>query len=174
MKKFVFLFVFSCCAALSAQTQIDSLQTVQNPVMPEKRLNFGLGFGLNFVGGTSISLSPNLTYQINEKMHAGAGLLFNYTGIKDLQTTTTAGLNLLYFYRPIEKLLTTAELAPMYVSRNLKYAGIKENFWDTALFVGAGYQLSPRISAGAKYNLLYRKEKSVYSSPFVPFVNITF
>ncbi len=164
---------FSTCA-VKAQTQIDSLKTVDNPLNPEKKLKLGLGFGLNFVGGTSLSLSPNLTYKINDKMAAGAGLLFNYNAVKNLQTTTTVGANVLYFYTPIEKLITTAEFAEMYVNRDLKFSGIKDNFWDTALFVGAGYQITPKISAGAKYNLLYNKNKSVYSSPFVPFVNISF
>ena len=51
---------------------------------------------------------------------------------------------------------------------------MKDNFWDSALFVGAGYQITPKISVGAKYNLLYKKDKSVYSSPLVPFLNISF
>ncbi len=159
---------------MKAQTQIDSVKTVENPINPDKKLKFGLGFGLNFVGGTSVSLSPNLTYRINDKMSAGAGLLFNYNAVKNLQTTTTIGANAIYYYYPIEKLLTTAEFAEMHVNRNNKVTGVKDDFWDTALFVGAGYQINPKISVGGKYNLLYNKDKSVYSSPFVPFVNISF
>ena len=34
----------------------------------EKKLKFGCGFGLNFVGGTSLSLAPNLMYKVSEKM----------------------------------------------------------------------------------------------------------
>ena len=158
----------------NAQTQIDSLSTVENPIEPQKKLNFGLGFGLNFVGGTSISLSPNLTYRLNDKMAVGAGLMFNYNSIKDIQTTTTIGANALYFYYPLPKLLTTAEFVQMHVNRNMKFNGVKDKFWESALFVGAGYQLTPKISLGAKYNVLYNENKSVYSSPVVPFVNITF
>ena len=157
-----------------AQTQIDSLKTVENPIDPAKKLQFGLGFGLNFVGGTSLNLSPNLTYKINNKMSAGAGILLNYNAIKNIQTTTTIGVNALFFYYPIEKLVTTAEFAEMYVSRNNKIANIKDNFWDSALFFGAGYQITPKISVGAKYNVLYNKDKGVYSSPVIPFVNISF
>lgn len=174
MKKILFATGLLMSVASFAQTQIDSIDTVESPLLPEKKLKFGFGFGLNFVGGTSVSFSPNLTYKINDQMSAGAGLLFNYNAVNNIQTTTTAGLNVLYYYYPIEKLLTTAEFAEMYVSRNMKYLGVKDNFWDTALFVGAGYQLTPKISAGAKYNLLYNKDKSVYSSPFVPFLNISF
>ena len=157
-----------------AQTHIDSLKTVENPLNTEKNLQFGLGFGLNFVGGTSVSLSPNLTYRLNDKMSAGAGLLFNYNAVKDLQTTTTIGANAIFNYYPVEKLLTTAEFAEMHVNRNNKVTSVKDDFWDSALFLGVGYQLTPKISVGGKYNLLYDKDKSVYSSPFVPFVNISF
>ncbi len=178
MKKIVtilslFLVLFAFDTA-SAQVQMDSISTVENPVEPAKKLNFGLGFGLNFVGGTSVSLSPNLTYQVSDKISAGAGLLFNYTAIKDLQNTTTIGANIIGNYYPIDKLLTTLEFAEMHVNRNVLYTNIKDNFWDSALFVGVGYQITPKISVGGKYNLLYDKDKSVYSSPLVPFVNISF
>lgn len=172
------LFIISCLMFLSfnavAQTQIDSLKMVENPIDGAKKLQFGLGFGLNFVGGTSLNLSPNLTYKINDKMSAGAGILLNYNSIKNVQTTTTAGINALFFYYPIAKLVTTAEFAEMYVSRNNKVLNVKDNFWDSALFFGAGYQITPKISVGAKYNVLYKKDKSVYSSPVIPFVNISF
>ncbi|MFC6267811.1 hypothetical protein [Frigoriflavimonas asaccharolytica] len=157
-----------------AQTQIDSLKTIENPIDGGKKLQFGLGFGLNFVGGTSLNLSPNLTYNVNEKISVGAGILVNYNAVKNIQTTTTAGVNALFFYKPIGKLITTAEFAEMYVNRNNKLLNNKENFWDSALFVGAGYQITSKISVGGKYNLLYKKDKSVYSSPFIPFVNISF
>lgn len=177
MKKYIF---FSLIATMFvtqitfAQVQIDSIKTVENPIESAKRLNFGLGFGLNFVGGTSISLSPNLVYRVNDKFSLGSGLLFNYSAIKDLQKTTTIGANVLGNYYPVQKLLTTIEFAEMYVDREMIYTNTKDNFWDSALFLGAGYQITPKISVGGKYNLLYDKDKSVYSSPFVPFVNISF
>lgn len=171
---FVLGFFFLKVQKTFAQTQIDSLKTVENPLNNEKNLKFGLGFGLNFVGGTSVSLSPNLTYRINDKMYAGAGLLLNYNAVKNLQTTTTIGANAIFNYYPIAKLLTMAEFAEMNVNRNNKVAAMKDQFWDSALFVGVGYQITPKISVGGKYNLLYDKDKSVYSSPFVPFVNISF
>ena len=171
---FSFLMLFFSAQNFAAQVQMDSIRTVENPIEPTKKLNFGLGFGLNFVGGTSISVSPNLTYRINDQLSAGGGLLFNYTAIKDVQKTTTIGANLLVNYYPIEKLYTTLEFAEMHVNRNMEIFNTKDEFWDSALFVGAGYQITPKISVGGKFNVLYDKDKSVYSSPFVPFVNISF
>lgn len=160
---------------LQAQTEIDSLGrvTVTDLVQP-KRLKFGMGFGFNFVGGTNISLSPNLTYRVSDKISVGAGLMFNYMGIKDLQKTTTYGANVLAFYTPVNKLLTTLEFAQLHVNRKMILNNLEDEFWDSPLFVGAGYQITPKIAAGAKYNLLYNKDKSIYTSPVVPFVNISF
>ena len=171
---FNFVLVMGSVQNISAQVQMDSIKTVDNPVEPAKKLNFGLGFGLNFVGGTSISLSPNLTYNLNDKFSVGAGLLFNYTGIKEVQKTTTIGANIIGNYYPVKKLLTTIEFAEMHVNRNMIISNTKDEFWDSALFVGAGYQITQKISVGGKFNVLYNKDKSVYSSPFVPFVNISF
>lgn len=169
MKKYLFALLFPVFCF--SQVKLDSLATVQTP---EKKLKFGLGTGFNFVGGTSISLSPNLTYQLNDKISLGGGLLFNYTGIKNYQNVTTFGANVLGFYKPLEKFLTTLEFAELNVNRKNLQTNLKDNFWDSALFVGAGYQITPKISVGAKYNLLYNKDKSVYSSPLIPFVNIGF
>lgn len=168
------LFLFMS-GALRAQTEIDSLGsvTVGDPAQP-KRLKFGMGFGFNFVGGTNISLSPNLTYKLSDKVSLGAGLMFNYMGIKDLQRTMTYGANALAFYTPVNKLLTTLEFAQLKVNRKMLTDDTEDDFWESALFVGAGYQITPKIAAGAKYNLLYNKDKSIYTSPVVPFVNIIF
>lgn len=171
MKKLFLLLTFSISLLGFSQVKLDSLATVQTP---EKKLKFGLGTGFNFVGGTSISLSPHLTYKVSDKVSLGGGLQFNYNGIKNLQNTTTFGANALAFYTPLEKLLTTLEFAELNVTRKNLQTNLKENFWDSALFAGVGYQITPKISAGAKYNLLYNKDKSVYSSPLVPFVNIGF
>lgn len=178
MKKHIFLLSLLSFLGASqfafAQVQMDSIKAVDNPIEPEKKLKLGVGFGLNFVGGTSISLSPNLTYHLTDKFAFGGGLLFNYTAIKNLQKTTTFGANILANYYPIPKLLTTVEFAEMHVDRKNLITAVDDDFWDSALFVGAGYQITSKISVGGKYNLIYKKDKSVYSSPFVPFVNINF
>ncbi|MFT3912438.1 MAG: outer membrane beta-barrel protein [Ferruginibacter sp.] len=139
-----------------------------------KRLTFGCGFGLNFVGGTSISLSPNLNYKLSNKISVGVGIQGSYASVRDLQNTTTFGANVLGQYYPIKKILLTLEFAQLRVSTETKATDSTRNYWDSALFAGAGYNITSKISFGAKYNFLYKKDKSVYSSPVIPFVNITF
>lgn len=142
----------------------------------EKRLKFGVGFGLSFVGGTNISLAPNLIYKLSEKVSIGAGIQGSYSAIKDLQSTTTFGANVLTQYNPIRQISALIEFAELNVNTktDTPTGKITDNYWDAALFLGAGYNITDKISIGAKYNVLYNKDKSVYTSPIIPFVNISF
>ena len=171
----IFISILFIQENVQAQIQADSLATVKTGKSADSRkLKFGMGFGLNFVGGTNISLSPNLTYPLTQNVSVGAGLQFNYASLKNVQKTTTLGLNALFYYTPVKKILTSLEFSEMHVNRNLQFANTKDNFWESALFVGLGYQLTTKIAFGAKYNVLYNRSKSIYSSPVIPFVNINF
>lgn len=162
---------------LAAQTTtIDSLKSINTTTNPSnpKKVNFGLGFGMSFVGGTNISLAPNLSRRLSDKLSIGGGLQFNYAGIKNLQKTITYGLNAFGYFTPVKRLLTTLEFSEMRVNQKLLVSSTKKDFWESALFIGAGLEITPKISAGAKYNVLYKKDKSIYTSPVIPFVNIGF
>ncbi|MCF7559369.1 hypothetical protein L3X39_01870 [Sabulilitoribacter multivorans] len=142
----------------------------------QKRLKFGFGFGLNFVGGTNINLSPNLTYKVSDKVSFGGGLQGSYTSIKNYQNTTTVGGNVLFLYSPIKKMSLLLEFVELNVSTKTEteQGTIKNNYWDSALFFGAGFNVTDKISIGAKYNILYDENESVYTSAIIPFVNIVF
>lgn len=162
-----------------SQTKKDTVETKvtdTSGIKDQKRLKFGIGFGLNFVGSTNISLSPNLTYAASNKIILGFGIQGNYSSIKNLQSTTTFGGNLLFQYNPSRKFSTLLELAQLRVSTKTEseLEDITNKYWDTALFIGAGINITNKISVGAKYNVLYNENESVYTSPIVPFVNITF
>lgn len=167
--------------ATSATVQNDSLSrdmAMQTDTALEnnKRWFFGCGFGLNFVGGTSLSLSPNVNYLVSEKVSIGVGLQGNYISIKDVQSTTTIGGNIIAQYMPVRILTTLLEFSQLNVStkRETLAGEVKDDFWESALFVGAGLNVSRNISLGIKYNLLYDSDESVYTSPILPFVNVNF
>ncbi len=160
-----------------SQTKTDSIKTEKvdtTHIKIEKKLRFGTGFGLNFVGGTNISVAPHLTYNFNEKLAVGVGVQFNYLSIKDVQTTTSYGANSIFEYKPTKKILTLAEFVQLRVSAKSDIGGSDTSFWDSALFLGAGYFITEKISLGAKYNVLYDEDESIYSSAIIPFVNIAF
>lgn len=174
----LFSISFLICSYHSfSQTKTDSIPNKQvdtSRVHVENKLNFGCGFGLNFVGGTTISLAPNLTYNLSDKVALGLGLQWNYLSLKDIQKTTTYGINTLFQYKPTPKLMTVVEFAQLRVSTKSELDDSKRNFWDSALFLGAGINVTKNIVVGAKYNFLYKEDESIYSSPVIPFVNITF
>ncbi len=157
-------------------SQATEVIVVDSTAKVDRRLKFGCGFGLSFIGGTNIGLSPNLIYDVSNTVSFGVGLQGNYTSIKDLQSTTTFGANVLSQYSPIKKLTMLLEFAQLKVNTTTEAVtgDIKKDYWDSALFVGAGFNITDKISLGAKYNILYDSDESVYSSPIIPFVNITF
>lgn len=180
MKKLKPLLTFTMAALMlicseQALSQTTDISVIDSTAQVEPRLKFGCGFVLNFVGGTNIGLSPNLIYMLSDKVSIGAGLQGNYTSIKDLQNTTTIGGNLIFQYSP-GKFLSLLELTQLHASTKTETetGQISEDFWDTALFVGAGLYITNKIAVGAKLNLLYNEDESVYTSPVIPFVNITF
>ncbi|GEQ86123.1 hypothetical protein ULMS_16310 [Patiriisocius marinistellae] len=153
-----------------------NLKKIDTLEVAEKKLKFGLGFGLGFVGGTNVSLSPNLTYKLSDKVNIGAGLQGSYTAIKDIQNTFTAGANVLSNYAPIEQISILIEFAELYALRKTDSpeGDIEKDFWESALFLGAGYNVTNKIAISAKFNFLYDSGGSVYTSPVIPFVNISF
>ncbi|MEB8328905.1 hypothetical protein OO009_06020 [Flavobacteriaceae bacterium KMM 6897] len=160
----------------NAFSQVTNIGVIDSTAKEPNKLKFGMGFGLNFVGGTNISLSPNLIYNVSNKVAFGGGLQGSYSAIKDLQNTTTFGGNIITQYTPIKKITTLVEFVELNVSTKTETptGKVSENYWDSALFVGAGLNITEKISVGAKYNLLYKEDESVYTSPVLPFVNITF
>lgn len=165
--------LFFCGIAMAQTTQIE---VIDSTAQKEKRVKFGVGFGLGFVGGTNISLSPNVTYLLSDKIAVGAGIQGSYTAIKNLQNTTTFGGNVLAQYTPIKMLSTLIEFAELNVTTKTETpeGEVKNTYWDAALFLGAGLNITDKISIGAKYNVLYDSDESVYTSPILPFVTITF
>jgi opacity protein-like surface antigen len=115
-------------------------------------------------------------YSLSDKVAIGAGIQGSYSAIKDLQNTTTFGGNMLTQYNPSRSILTLVELVLLNVSTktDTPTGETKDTYWDTALFVGAGVNITEKITIGAKYNLLYKEDESVYTSPILPFVNISF
>ena len=173
LKLLVVFAVFLISENAISQTNIEVIDSIaQKP----NRLKFGVGFGLSFVGGTNISLSPNLLYILSEKVSIGGGIQGSYSAIEDLQSTTTFGANVITQYSPIEKITTLLEFTELKVNTktDTPTGKITDDYWDAALFIGAGYNITSKISVGAKYNVLYNEDKSVYTSPVLPFVNISF
>lgn len=177
------VFVFSTSGFSQTDDTKITDSTSTKPVMEmdsiskaPSKLKFGMGFGMNFVGGTNINVSPNLIYNATDTFRFGGGLQFSLSSIKDVRSTTTIGANVIAFYDLGKTVTTLLEFVELNVATKdqTTEGEIKDNYWDTALFVGAGFNITRKITVGAKYNMLYKEDESVYTSAVVPFVNIAF
>lgn len=140
-----------------------------------QKVQFGGGLGLSFGDFTNVSIAPTAIYNVNETFSAGTGLQYSYISSKNFYNATTYGGSILTLFNPIESVQLSAELEQLKVSSKIVSVtpNFKTDFWNTALFVGAGYRFE-NITVGARYNLLFDKDKNVYSSAFLPFVRAFF
>lgn len=170
--KFTVLLVFAVVSfSLSTQAQ----QSIGNGF--NKNVQFGGGIGLNFGSGfTDVSISPSAIYNVNPYFALGGSLQFGYINVKNNYETFTYGGSLIGLVNPIPQIQLSAELEQLRFNTNYKpFFGnlASDNFWNTALYLGAGYR-SNNVTFGVRYNVLHDDNKSIYSEPFMPFVRVFF
>jgi hypothetical protein len=132
--------------------------------------SIGLGFGSGY---TNISVAPAAVYKVNKYFSTGFGLQYSYYKQKDLFSSSTYGASIIALSNPIEEIQLSAELEQLKANVKNEVANKSDNFWNTAFFVGAGYRIGNSV-IGARYNLLFKKDKGVYGDAFTPFVRISF
>lgn len=139
-----------------------------------KKVSFIPSIGLGFGNGYSnISIAPAAVYNVNKYFSAGAGLQYSYLSQKNLFSSSTYGGSLIALVNPIDEIQISAELEQLRANVKYESDGSNNNFWNTAFFVGGGYRLGNSI-IGARYNLLFKKDKGVYGDAFTPFIRISF
>ena len=140
-----------------------------------QRVQFGGGLGLSFGDFTNVTIAPQAIYNVNENVSVGAGVQYNYLKNRDVSKATMIGGSLLGLFNPIESVQLSLELEQLHVDRTvlLTTPNLKDTFWNTAIFVGAGYRVG-NVSIGGRYNLLFNKDKNIYGSAFMPFVRAFF
>jgi hypothetical protein len=140
-----------------------------------QNVQFGGGLGLSTGSGyTDISIAPSAIYNVNEYFAVGLGAQYTYVKVKNSYNSNLYGGSLITLFNPIPEIQLSAELEQLRV--NLKGVGnnnFSDNFWNTGLFLGAGYR-SGNVTIGARYNVLYKENKGAYSDAFMPFVRFYF
>ena len=140
--------------------------------------NLGLGFGSGYA---NIAISPSAIKPITDQLSVGAGLQFNYLKSKGFYESTSYGVNLIGLYNPAPIIQLSAELEQLrvnntwydYTDPSFNRDSYKDKFWNTALFLGAGYT-SGNATIGIRYNVLYKESNLVYSQAWMPFIRIYF
>ncbi len=140
-------------------------------------VQFGGGLGLS-IGNryTDITVAPAAIYNFNEYVGLGVGLQGSYVKVKEEYQSYMYGGSLIGLFNPIEQIQLSAELEQLRVNAELLVPGfedVEDNFWNTALFLGAGFR-SNNFTVGFRYNVLHDDDRQVYYQPFMPFVRVFF
>ncbi|OXB01540.1 hypothetical protein B0A75_07705 [Flavobacterium oncorhynchi] len=142
------------------------------------RVQFGGGLGVGIGSGyTDISVMPSAIYNVNEIVSVGLGLQFGYLSSKNYYDSFVYGGSLVTLVNPIPEIQLSAELEQVRVNTDYDSTPYRpsysDNYWNTALYLGAGYRTGS-VTIGARYDVLYDPDRSLYGSGFMPFVRVYF
>jgi hypothetical protein len=139
-------------------------------------LQFGGGLGLGVGNGyADIMVAPSAIYNFNNYVSAGLGVQYNYVKQRDLYKANMYGGSVIALFNPLEELQISTELEQLRINRSFNDAlgNDTQDFWNTALFVGAGYR-NENVTVGVRYNVLHKDRDNIYAEAFMPFVRIYF
>jgi hypothetical protein len=150
----------------------------QEPVLKSEfwsRVQFGGGLGLAFGNNsTNILVSPSAIYNINYKVALGAGLQYSYINQRDFYTSHLYGGSIIGLVNPIPEIQLSAELEELRVNTDFNNPSFtNDNYWNTALFLGAGYRTN-NATIGIRYNILHNDNNNIYTTAFMPFIRVYF
>lgn len=172
-RRFILLLLIGTFSKLFGQAQKE--------VKPKRdfwnHVQFGGGFGLSLgTGYTDVTIAPNAIYNLNQYISIGTGLQGSIVSQKDYYSSAIYGVNVITLFNPVEEVQLSIELEQVRVNNTFRSpttGTIKDNFWNTGLFVGGGYRME-NVTLGMRYNLLYNKDKMVYTDALMPFVRVYF
>lgn len=169
-KRVAFLYFIGLTLGVSAQ------QTPHNELKSNfwNKVQFGGGLGLGFGSGyTNISVAPSAIYNVNEYFSAGLGVQYNYLKQKDFYSSSQYGASIIGLVNPIPEIQLSVELEELRVNFKFDDGSVSNDFWNTGLFLGAGYR-AENVTIGARYNVLFNEDKGVYGDALMPFVRVYF
>ncbi len=138
-------------------------------------VHFGGGLGLNFSNGyTNIAVTPSGIYEFNEKFAGGIGLNINYSSKKNDFEAIILGASLITLFKPVKEIQLSVELEENNVQFKDKIYSNNSNYWNTSLYLGAGYAIGNFGAVGVRYDVLFDENKSVYGTAFLPFISVFF
>lgn len=134
-------------------------------------IRFGGAFGFSLGSNTTtLSISPSLVYDFNEEFSFGGNIGYLYNKSKNYNASTyTAGV--ISLYRPIPTIEFSAELLQSYINKTI--GNIKDNSSYPSLNIGAAY-ITGKVTFGIQYDVLYKKDKSIYANALTPFIRVYF
>lgn len=145
-------------------------QLTQNSFWDNVR--FGGGFGFSFGNNTTtFSISPTGIYDFNDNFSAGIGAGYQYSKRNNIKSNVYS-LSLLSLFNPINEIQLSAEFEQLFASQKFKTQTVNRNY--PALHIGASYRISRNVALGIRYDILHKKDKSIYASAISPVVRVFF
>lgn len=171
-------FLLSLMFLFGFKFEISAQEIVENKTKSDflNRLQFGGGLGLGIGNGyADIMVAPSAIYNFNSYVSAGLGVQYNYVKQRDLYKANMYGGSLIALFNPMEELQISTELEQLRINRTFNDAlgNDSQDFWNTALFIGAGYR-NENVTVGVRYNVLHKDRDNIYAEAFMPFVRIYF
>ncbi len=175
MKKYILitgllLFVIS----LNAQIGLSSTSSVGNSKWVYGG-NIGMSGWFNTNNGVTIYGTPNIGYKIFENLVGGIEGNFSWNKAKNSSSTIFGVGPFIRFYLQ-RSFYATMNFRQYFITN--KFGDFKNTYKEKALNIGAGYLQKLGSNAyfqvGASYNVLYKKDKSIFSGAFVPHVGVVF
>ena len=171
-------FLLTIVVLFSFKSEIFAQQIPENKTKSDfwNHVQFGGGLGLGFGNGyADIMIAPSAIYNFNEYVALGLGAQYNYVKQRDFYSANMYGGSLITLINPIEVVQISAELEQLRINRTYEgtFGSASQDFWNTALFFGAGYR-NENITLGIRYNILHRDRDNIYAEAFMPFVRIFF
>ena len=171
-------FLLTIVVLFSFKPEIYAQENTENKTKSDfwKHVQFGGGLGLGFGSGyTDIMVAPSAIYNFNDYIALGLGAHYSYVKQRDLYKANMYGGSVVALFNPIEELQISTELEQLRVNRtfNDSFGSDSQDFWNTALFVGAGYR-NENVTIGIRYNVLHKDRDNIYAEAFMPFVRIYF
>jgi hypothetical protein len=137
-------------------------------------VQFGGGFGLAIGSGfSSFSVAPTALYNFNNYLATGVGLQYSSLRERNNFSSQMYGVTWIGLVNPIEEVQVSLELEQLRVNLKSDFNNLSDNFWNTGLFLGAGYRVDG-VTIGFRYNVLFRADQGVYGDAFMPFVRAFF
>jgi len=157
---------------------IKAQDTIARPSKSNFSKNIRIGGGLGVAVGngySNIVVAPSAIYKLNDFVALGLGLQYSYVKEKDFYKSHIYGASAIGLVNPIREVQLSLELEQVRVNNTYTQTlpKITDNFWNTALFLGAGY-CNENVTIGLRYNVLHRDKNNVYTDALMPFIRIYF
>lgn len=137
----------------------------------------GLGGAFGNGGGVSLYITPRVGYKVTENLETGLASNLTWSNSK-YYSSTMIGVGPFLNYYFSRNFYLSGMFQEYFINQKDKVNNLKYSADEAALYLGGGYmqRLGNRtyMQIGGMYNVLYKKDKSVFGGGFIPSVGIVY